>query len=1283
MGPTFSRFPRGLAAICLALSVISCGGDSTEGTTTARSANSDEARGSTTTGDEIVPPPAVADLTGAAAAPPEPEIPEDTIALGSRMAPKALDIPNGRGTNHFTFDGFHRGWRVRPTGQQLLTPIYGQGRVYVGGGFGSNQVYAFDARTGEREWVASAPDGGPPAAILEDDKILFNTESCTLFAVDVRTGRQRWSRWLGDPLMSQPTAANGLVFSGHILDNQSPGGLEVGTTGWGTGEGRRYGFTALNLSNGQPRWSRPIDGDVMNAAVVDGNDVYVTTMRGTVYRMNQRTGRVHWRRPIHATSAPFIDGDSVHVTVRRRENGEIQERAVVLAKGNGHTEEEFDPVSARFVAGAPDPGVQQGWAYEGSRATVVDGRIYQTIGNEVHCRDARTHELLWRRRYTNETHARPASPPAIAGSQLVFGTEAGTIFGLDIDTGMTAWAYDVGEPISAQPTAAHGWVYATTTRGSVLGLEVSDATFDGWHMWGGNAAHNGAVENDTATPEEDERPTEGTMRLEEDARRGETAGFPLQRTTVNANVSGFVARVRVEQTFHNPYERPVEAVYLFPLPDDAAVDSMEMRAGDRVIRANIRRRHVAQEEYRQARDEGLLASLLEQERPNLFRQSVANIRPGDEIRVALTYTQALPYEEGSYRFVYPMVAGPRYQPSPDGDTAPPADGTQQVVLAPGGERPDRVEVTIDADLGTEVRRVSSPTHSIEVTRPNDHAHHVALSGPARPDRDLDVRFQVAGEAPTVSVLASPPSADARGNFAVAIHPRMDVPDDQVMPRELVFVVDTSSSMIGRPMELAQQAMRRALRGLSPTDTFRVLSFSDTTSALSEDALPATPENIERGVSFVDGMRALGATEMLRGVRAALRPTTEDGRMRIVLLMTDGFIGNETQIFRAVHEDLGQSRVFAFGVGSAVNRYLLSRLSEIGRGDLQVVTLDESPQAAADRFHERIARPYLTDVSIDWGGLEVTDAYPRRVPDLYADRPLVVHARYARGATGDVTIRGRIAGRPFEQVVSVALPQTGDAREELRSVWARTRIRDLMTAMALQPNEQLQEEVTQLGLEHHLLTQWTAFVAIDPGYQVAQPADVTVNEPAQLPAGQGAEQNGVGTTATSGSLTSATPSAPTAMPAADAPAPAYFQAEAQPAPTARRMRMAAPSEPLGAMGYGRGGGGVGEGTIGLGNVGTIGRGASGGSGSGYGAATDRERGDEVAGPRTTGHRENCYDLARRPDGSIDQAILQDCLRRQAAGGAPKMARRDKRGAPRGPLPGRAATAAAVAAPPERR
>ena len=1227
-----ARRGRGALSVLVWLAVASCGSPERGSGPPPASVVRAESRRPASTGSEVVEPPAPAELAGAAAMPPEPEVPRDTTALASRFTPKPLGLPRVRAgqSARFTFDGQRPGWFARtPDGSQsLLTPIYGEGRVYLGGGFTSHALYAYDARTGEMRWAAQAPDGGPSAAIVEDGKVLFTTESCTLFAVDARTGRQRWSRWLGDPLMSQPAARNGRVYSGHIKD------------------GGGYGFTAMDVRNGRVLWSRNITADVMNAAVLDEESIYFTTMDGIVWRLNQHDGRVVWRQRLRATSAPWLEGEHVHVTLRdarEHEGRRVQtEIGAVLAKADGQKLREHEQVDASFLPSRPDAGgVPAGWSFEGSRPTIVDGRLYQTIGNEVHCRDATTGELLWRRQYTTASRTRPATPPAIAGSQLVFGTRDGVLYGLDIDTGMTTWAYEVGEPISAQPTVAHGWVFASTTRGGVVALNVGDAELDGWHMWGGNAMHNGRVAQSEPIAEDVERPTEGVLQLSREPRDGELAGFPLRGTRVSARVSGFVTRVTVEQTFENPYSRPVEAVYLFPLPEDSAVDGMEMRAGDRTIVASIFRRHEARERYDDARERGVLASLLEQERPNLFRQSVANIRPGDTVRVTLRYTQALPYEEGSYRFVYPMVAGPRYQPegqdgapnsAPNSAPGQGSEATEQIVLTPGAERPDRVEVEIVADVGTELRDVTSPTHAIDVRDRAGSRAQVRLREPARPDRDLDVRFTVAGDAPSIAVLASPPEGapseggeprgQERGHFSLALHPRMSVADGEVLPRELVFLVDTSSSMNGRPLELAKAAMDRALSGLRPTDTFRVLAFSDRAAPLSDEALPATPENVERARRFVRDLRALGTTEMIRGLRAALEPRTSAGRMRIVLLMTDGYVGNETEIFREVHQRLGQSRVFAFGVGSAVNRYLLTRVAEVGRGDVQTVTLDESPADAADAFHRRIARPYLTDVTIDWNGLPVSDAYPRRLPDLFADRPLVVHARYAQAASAEVIVRGRIGGRPYEQRVQVTLPATvagDDPRSELSSIWARTRVRDLMTAMALAPNEALQEEVTMLGLRHHLLTQWTAFVAIDETRRV-ESASVRVHQPSSVPAGQ--------------------------APAANVPA-----AQTRPATTSasavRRIlpaRMpASPSRGFGGMGIGYGGGGMGGVR---GDVLDAWDGPTARPAPEAAVAAPAER--PLARPREERSRagnNDCYQQARRPDGTIDQAALEDCLRRQ--------------------------------------
>lgn len=1012
----------------------------------------------------------VALLRGAAEAAPESQVPADVLALASRLSPRALPAPAARPgmTESFTFDGYRRGWLARlPAAHALLTPAYADGKIYLGGGFSSSAFFAYDARSGQPLWSVAAPAGGPSAAVIEDDKVVFNTESCTIYAIDAHTGRRVWERWLGDPLMSQPAVYDGMVYSGHVIDARSPGRIRPGSTGWGAGGGRRYGFTALRLRDGRPRWTRPIDADVMNAPVVDGGSIYFSTMDGDVYRLDRRNGRVRWHEEVGATSAPWLHEDEVHVTVGEREEAS-RERTLVLGQRRGEVLRHFDAVDAPFLAARADAGgVRGGWSYEGSRPTVRAGRMYQTIGNEVQARDMNG-DLLWRRAYTEDASTRPASSPAVVGSQLIFGTREGHLYGLDVDTGLTAWAWDVGEPIAAQPTVAHGWVYASTTQGGVYGVEVADPTLDGWHMWGGSATHNGLTTGTTPPLEYTGRPSEGTMRLDDEPNLGELGGFPIQSTDVHVSVTGFVAHVRVQQTFGNPYERPVEGSYLFPVPEGAAVDGMEIRSGERVVRAEIQPVGARGD----AGDSANERAVLVQERPDVFRQTVRDIPPSDAVQITLEYTQVLRYEDGAYHFAFPLRAGPRYRRAGAGEINPPGTPLEEELEATD-PRPDTVRLTVDADLGAELSDVETPHHEVDVERRGRRAH-ISLAEQARPDRDFALRLAVGSERPEVAVVASPPEAGP-GHFALALHPLSGPVADARAPREMVVVLDTSPSMEGLPMERARAALTRALTTLQDGDTLRVLTLD---GRVATEVQPATRANVATAIRTLSAARTSPELASLDGLRAALDMSAPTERVRQLLLFTDGFIGSERDVFALVEPRLGATRFYAFGVGASVNRYLLTRLSERGNGAFEQVRLDETPEDAATRFVAHVARPQMTDLSIDWGELAVSDVYPRRVPDVFANRPVIVHGRFREGGEGVITIRGRLGGRRFVQRVEVALPEAGETHPELGSMWAQTRIRDLMTAMTLQPSPPLERQVTELALSHHILTPYTRFVAVD-------------------------------------------------------------------------------------------------------------------------------------------------------------------------------------------------------------
>jgi len=986
---------------------------------------------------------AIADLPamqrGASMRPAHPNEALPDTALGQRIHSRPLPIPTLTvGTPRtFQFDGRRRGWALSLSSQLLTTATYGRGHVFVGAGFSSRTVYALDARTGHVDWEGATPDGGPTAAIVDDDKVYFNTESCTIFAFNARTGARAWSRWLGDPLMSQPAAAAGLVFSAY----PSHGG---------------FAFTALATADGNPTWDRRIDADVITAPVIAGESVYFSTMEGTVYRFRARDGQLQWSRALEATSAPAVFQDRLYVA-QRVAGG--QERQLVLATSDGHTMVSGDATPAAYAAQrANSGGVMAGWSYEGSRPTYADGRLYYAMGNQLMARDAETGRVVWQRTHALAANDRGMTSPSIVGSVLVVGTREGDLFGLDIDTGETTWAYNVGEPIAFQPTVANGWAYVTTARGRVIGVEIGDATFDGWHQWGGNAVHNGPAARDPLPPEAPS-PTHGTLR----AVGADGRPFPTMRTTVHADVSGIVARVEVEQSFSNPFDHPVDAEYLFPLPSDAAVDAMEMRIGARVVRGDIRRRDEARQVYNAARAAGRTAALLEQERPNLFRQSVANVRPGETVRVALRFAQTVPFENGRYEFAFPLATGSRYTPGQGGATPTRPDGD--------------VDMHVRVDLGLPLAEVSSPSHAITASADGSTAQTVALTaGAARPDRDYVLRYR-----PRVQQIAPAVLATRNGNegfFTLALHPDVAVAEADIASRELVFVVDTSSSMRGAPLAHAQAVMRRAIERLRPTDTFRVVRFSDQTAELSPAPLVATDANRTRALEFVQHLQAAGATDMMPGLQVALRGSVPRGVVRMVVLLTDGYIGNESQVLAAVSRDLGTARVFAFGVGAAVNRYLLERLTEVGRGHLEVVLPSEDAQAAADRFHTFIARPLLTDVRIDWAGLDVGDVYPRTLPDLFADRPLVVHGRFGRAGDGDVRITGVVRGQPWARTVHVSLPARADDHEALPSVWARARMHDLENVLVFGETAELRTQMTTLGLSFGMVTPYTSFVAVD-------------------------------------------------------------------------------------------------------------------------------------------------------------------------------------------------------------
>jgi Ca-activated chloride channel family protein len=589
---------------------------------------------------------------------------------------------------------------------------------------------------------------------------------------------------------------------------------------------------------------------------------------------------------------------------------------------------------------------------------------------------------------------------------------------------------------------------------------------------------------------------------------------PLEHTDVRAEISGFLARVRVTQRFRNNLEQAIEAVYTFPLPADSAVDDMTIRIGERTVKGKIKERDEARRIYNEARARGNLAALLDQERPNIFTQAVANIPPGATVEVEIAYVETLRYEEGAYDFSFPMVVGPRYVPgsptgkqgggwAPDTDQVPDASRVTPPVTPPGTRAGHDVSVEVLLDAGVPIRDLDSGSHDVEVARRSDSRADVRLKAKSvLPNKHFRLRYAVAGETIDDAVLTH--FGEEGGFFTMILQPPKRVTVEDVTPKELVFVLDTSGSMSGFPIEKAKETMKLALDGLYPRDTFNLITFSGDTKVLFPTPVPATPENLEHAQRFLAGRQGGGGTEMMQAIRTALKPSESSEHVRIVCFMTDGYVGNDM----AILDELGRysnARVFSFGVGSSPNRFLLDKMAEVGRGEVEYVSLQDDGSAAARRFHERVRTPLLTDIALDFGSLAVEDVYPKRIPDLFSAKPLIVKGRFTGPGRGKVRLSGRMSGRPFQREISVELSREQPANEALGGLWARAKISDLMGQdwAGMQngaPRADIKQEITRLGLTHRLMTQFTSFVAVEETVVTEGGKPRRIEVPVELPEG---------------------------------------------------------------------------------------------------------------------------------------------------------------------------------------
>jgi Ca-activated chloride channel family protein len=579
--------------------------------------------------------------------------------------------------------------------------------------------------------------------------------------------------------------------------------------------------------------------------------------------------------------------------------------------------------------------------------------------------------------------------------------------------------------------------------------------------------------------------------------------LPLKSSAAKVTIDGTIAQVHLTQRYANSGSMPLEAIYVFPASTRAAVHGMTLNTGGRVITAKIAESVKAKADYQTAKAEKKTAALLEEHRSNVFQMSVANLLPGDDIEVAIHWTETIPAVDSTYEFVLPTVVGPRYtegSASSGGETWT----ANPYAVTDSPRSPGHASFSLDASLTTTLplAEVTSPSHPLAVDFQAtdraqariDHAHESDAA-----NRDFILRWKLGNQQVDAGVLLH--RGETTHHFLLQVAPPPRVQANQIPPRDYVFVVDVSGSMAGFPLDTAKDLLRNLVQGLRPIDTFNVLSFASGSELLSPHPIAANESNVSRAFSFIDGRHSGGGTELLPALKRSLALPGGDDRSRSVLLITDGYVAVDREVARWIRGSAGKVNVFTFGIGSSVNRELLESVARAGGGEPVVVTLPKEAAAAASKFQEMISSPVLTKISVVGEGAAVLQTEPDPYPDVFAARPLMVTGTWSGEPTGRIVVRGIGGnGTPFEKSIDLAdaAAATGLDHPALPVLWARERVRRL-TDEGLRNDESIRE-ITSLGLTYSLLTHYTSFLATD---QVARPFEgpaQTVKQPLPLPAG---------------------------------------------------------------------------------------------------------------------------------------------------------------------------------------
>ncbi len=558
-----------------------------------------------------------------------------------------------------------------------------------------------------------------------------------------------------------------------------------------------------------------------------------------------------------------------------------------------------------------------------------------------------------------------------------------------------------------------------------------------------------------------------------------TERLPLKSTDAEVNIVGVIADVTINQVYKNEGKNAIEAIYTFPASANAAVYAMEMTIGKRKIIAKIAEKEKARKEYEQAKNDGKRASLLEQSRPNVFQMNVANIMPGDEIKVSLKYTEMLIPEKGIYKFVYPTVAGPRYSEKSAGN----ASSSDNFVSSPygkAGKAPQtNFNIEINLSAGMPIQNVICSTHKTNITYPKTSIAKINLDKSEKKsgNKDFVLEYQLSGNKIESGLLLY--EHEDENFFMLMMQPPKNVKPKDIPPREYIFIADVSGSMRGFPMDVTKKLLRNLIVNLRPTDRFNVMVFAGTSGWMSDVSVLANTQNVQKAINFIDNHQGSGSTKLLSAMQTALNfPRKDSSVSRSFVVVTDGYIDVEKEVFDLIRKNCHRANTFTFGIGSSVNRYLIEGMAHAGMGEPLIVLNEQDAHIEAEKFRNYINKPVLTQVKKVFSNFNVYDVEPLSIPDVLAERPVIIYGKYKGNAKGTIKIKGYTGKQRFTKIFNVANYKADKKNSALRYLWARKRIQMLDDYNNLSYEDVGVKEVTELGLKYNLLTAYTSFLAVE-------------------------------------------------------------------------------------------------------------------------------------------------------------------------------------------------------------